>query len=264
MLIRPLDISLFKILNQTTMKPLRFSGLLFTTVFSLFFTSCGGGSSEKTAATDSTKVDTAVAAVAPPSTIVTTPEYMAIVVHKVASYAKWLPAYESDDSVRLANGIHNYVIGRGMKDTNTVLVALRITDTAKAYAFMKDPRLKAAMKKGGVTSVLSTSVTLAVWQDTATLAPGTLRARTTYTVKDWDVWLKNFEDGKQERMDNGIVARVVGHDATDNHKISLVTAVVDTAKAFAYYKSDKLKARFAAGGATTPPDRWLFTIVKRY
>ena len=246
------------------MKQLRFSGLLFTTFFSLLLTSCGGGSGEKAPATDSTKTDTAVAAVAPPSNIITTPEFMGIVIHKVANYAKWLPAYESDDSMRLANGIHNYVIGRGLKDTNTVMVAMKITDTAKASAFMKDPRLKTAMKKGGVTSVVSMSMTLAVWQDTAILPPGTLRAHTTYTVKDWDVWLKNFEDGKQERLDNGIVSRVVGHDAMDNHKISLVTAVTDTAKAFAYYKSDKLKARFVAGGGTTPLNRWLFTIAKRY
>jgi hypothetical protein len=246
------------------MKHLRFCGLLFTTVLGLLFSSCGGGASEKTPATDSTKTDTTVAAVPPPSTIITTPEFMGIVIHKVANYAKWLPAYESDDSMRLANGIHNYVIGRGLKDTNTVMVAMKITDTAKASAFMKDPRLKTAMKKGGVTSVVSMSMTLAVWQDTAMLPPGTPRARTTYTVKDWDVWLKNFEDGKQERMDNGILSRVVGHDAMDNHKISLVTAITDTAKAFAYYKSDKLKARFVAGGATTPPERWLFTIAKRY
>jgi len=246
------------------MKHLRFCGLLFTAAVGLLFTSCSGGSSEKTTTTDSTAADTTVAAVKPPSTIVTTPEFMGIVIHKVANYAKWLPAYESDDSLRLANGIHNYVIGRGLMDTNTVMVAVKITDTAKAFAFMKDSRLKAVMKKSGVTSVVSMSVILAVWQDTAMLPPGTIRARTTYTVKDWDVWLKNFEDGKQERMDNGILSRVVSHDAMDNHKISLVTAVTDTAKAFAYYKSDKLKARFIAGGATTPPARWLFTIAKRY
>jgi len=54
---------------------------------------------------------------------------------------------------------------------------------------------------------------------------------------------KNFEANKQERLDNGIVDRAYGHDADDNKKVSLVTAVTDTAKAFAFYKSDVLKKK---------------------
>jgi len=46
--------------------------------------------------------------------------------------------------------------------------------------------------------------------------------------------------------------------------VSLVTAVLDTAKAFAYYKSDAIKKARAAGGVIGEPKRFLFTIVKRY
>jgi hypothetical protein len=65
-------------------------------------------------------------------------------------------------------------------------------------------------------------------------------------------------------MDNGIVDRVIGHDAGDNKKVILITAVLDTAKAFAYYKSDALKKRREAGGVIGEPQRFLFTIAKRY
>jgi hypothetical protein len=83
-------------------------------------------------------------------------------------------------------------------------------------------------------------------------------------VKDFDAWQKSFEAGKQERLDNAITDRVVGHDVDDNKKVMLVTAVLDTAKAFAYYKSDGLKKRREAGGVIGTPARFLYRIVKRY
>ncbi|MBC7874517.1 MAG: hypothetical protein H7Y01_11000, partial [Ferruginibacter sp.] len=71
-------------------------------------------------------------------------------------------------------------------------------------------------------------------------------------------------EGRQERIDNGITDRVYGHDADDNHKVMLVTALTDTAKAAAYWKSDMLKKRRAASGAIGEPDRFVFRIVQRY
>jgi len=144
-----------------------------------------------------------------------------------------------------------------------VLVALKADDIAKAKAFGKNPALKKVMQKGGITGTPSFSYITTVWQDTAMLDTK-LRSRTMFTVKDLDAWKKSFEEGKQERMDNGIVDRVIGHDADDNKKVSLVTAVLDTAKAFAYYKSDALKKRRAAGGVVGTPSRFLFQVVKRY
>ena len=83
-------------------------------------------------------------------------------------------------------------------------------------------------------------------------------------VKDWDIWLKGFEDGKQERMDNGIVDRVIGHDLDDNKKVHIAIAITDSAKAFAYFKSDALKKRRIAGGVIGEPDRFVYRIVKHY
>lgn len=247
------------------MKQSQFTGLLFCAALSFLLTSCGGHGNEKTTATDSAAADTTTKAPAPAAinTIITTPENMLVVTHKVANYAKWKVAYEGHDSGRLASGIHNYVIGRGLQDSNMVLVALKIDDTAKAKAFVKDPGLKKAMQKGGVVGTPMISFFTATWQDTATI-DSKLRSRTMFTVKDWDAWQKGFDEGKQERIDNGITVRVIGHDLNDNKKVSLVTAITDTAKAFAYYKSDALKKRRAASGVIGEPVRFLFRIVQRY
>jgi hypothetical protein len=245
------------------MKLSRFSNSLFYVGTVLLLSSCGSGGNEKTAATDSTAAADTAAKAQVVNTIVTTPQNVVVITHKVADFAKWFVAYEAHDSARLANGIHNYVIGRGLEDSNTVTVVLRVDDTTKAKAFAKDPGLKAAMQKGGVLGApMMTSVT-ETWQDTAKIESA-LRSRATYTIKDWDAWLKAFEDGKQERMDNGIVDRAVGHSLDDNKKVYVVTVLSDTAKAFAYYKSDALKKRMQASGVTGEPVRFFYRLVKHY
>jgi hypothetical protein len=247
------------------MKQSRFTAMLLCAVMVFFLISCGGSGSEEKASTESTTDTTATtpAVAAPLNTIITTPVTMVIATHKVANYAKWLASYEEHDSARLANGLHKYVIGRGVMDSNMVMVAMKADDITKAKAFAKDPGLKKAMQKGGVTGAPVISFITATWQDTATISAD-IRSRTTFTVKDFDAWVKSFEDGKQERMDNGITDRVISHDADDSKKVSLVTAVLDTAKAFAYYKSDALKKRREAGGVIGTPARFLFRVVKRY
>jgi hypothetical protein len=133
----------------------------------------------------------------------------------------------------------------------------------KAKAFGKSASLKDAMKKVGVTGTPSIKYTIMTFQDTGVISSD-LRSMTTFTVKDWDAWQNGFKEGKQERIDNGIVDRAYGHDADDNKKVTLVTAIMDTAKASAYWKSDMLKKRREASGVIGVPERFIFRVVKRY
>jgi hypothetical protein len=200
---------------------------------------------------------------APASTIVTTPQNMLIVMHKVANYSKWKPSYDGHDTARLSAGIHNYVIGRGAQDSNMIMVALKVDDTAKAKAFGKDPSLKKAMQQGGVVGAPTISLVTMVYQDTSTVSSA-LRASSTMTVKDFDTWEKSLKAGEQERKDNGIMIRAYGHDASDNHKVRIVSALLDSAKAMAYYNSDAIKKRMADAGVVGKADRWFFHIAARY
>ena len=243
------------------MHPQTFIRMLFASL-AIFFTSCNSGGSSTTS-TDTTTTDTNAVTAVPENTIVTTPQNMMIAKHKVKNFAKWKASYDEHDSLRIANGVHSFVIGRGLQDSNTVLVALKVDDMDKAKAFAKDPSLKQAMQKGGVMGTPSFSFVTMTFQDTAAINSD-LRARSTFQVKDWDAWQKSFEESKQERLDNGITVRAYGHDVDDNHKVELVTAITDTAKAFAYYKSDALKQRRAAGGVVGEPNRFLFRVVQRY
>ncbi len=243
----------------------RFLSVTLITAVLFFLSSCNG--SEETANTEKTASDTttseAPAESVVASTIVTTPQSILLVKHKVTNFIKWKASYDAHDSLRLAAGMHNYVIGRSVADSNLVMVAVKADDMAKAKAFAADPSLKAAMQKGGVSGKPTFAFFTATFQDTVSVSTP-LRSLTTFPVKDWDSWQKAFNEGRQERLDNGIKDRVYGHDADNNNKVMLVTALIDTAKAFTYWKSDMLKKRRAASGAIGEPDRFVFNIVQRY
>ncbi|MEO6453538.1 MAG: hypothetical protein ABIN97_05665, partial [Ginsengibacter sp.] len=132
-----------------------------------------------------------------------------------------------------------------------------------AMAFAKDPSLKAAMQKSGIVGAPDIHFYKVVYDDNSPISTD-MRAIQTFTVKDWDTWKKAFEANQQMRLDNGVVGRSYGYDATDNHKVMLVMAMTDTAKANAFMKSDVLKQKREEAGVTGPVDTKMIRIVSRY
>ena len=238
---------------------------IFYASFILVLASCGSNQSNESS--NSTAADSTTApsndSVTAPSTIVNTPQNMMVATHRVANFAKWKASYDSNDSLRLAFGVHSYVIGRGIEDSNMVMVALKLDDLEKGKAFSKDPALKKAMQNGGVVGTPNIQLTTLVFQDTATIGTD-IRSRTTFTVKDFEAWRKVFESHKQTRVDNGLTDRAFGHDVNDDHKVTLVVAVNDTAKARAFWTSDLLKQQRAESGVTSQPQRFVYRVVQRY
>ncbi|KAA2245525.1 hypothetical protein F0L74_06080 [Chitinophaga agrisoli] len=248
------------------MNQLRFTGMFVLASAMSFLISCGGGTGGQQANTDTTGTDTTTtAATTAPvaNTEITTPQNMVVITHKVADYEKWKTAYDAHDSVRLSNQLHNYVIGRGVKDPNMVLVALKADDMEKAKTFAKDPGLKKAMQNGGVTGNPMIGFYTVTFQDTAVIASD-IRVSTRFTVKDWDTWQKAFDVNRKEGLDNGLSVRAYGHDADDNHKVMVVSAITDTAKANAFWQSDMIKKRMEAAGVNSKPERLVFRIAQRY
>ncbi|HET9826816.1 MAG TPA: hypothetical protein VFP87_15860, partial [Chitinophagaceae bacterium] len=138
----------------------------------------------------------------------------------------------------------------------------KVDDKQKAKAFGNSPSLKKAMQQGGVVGAPTMRLVTMVYQDTSTISTD-LRSSTNVTVKDWDKFQKAFDSTRQLNTDNGLVTRAYGHDANDNHKVIIVSAITDTAKARAYWNSDLLKQRRAASGAGQP-QRFIYRLVQRY
>jgi hypothetical protein len=183
--------------------------------------------------------------------------------HKVANFAKWKLAYESHDSARLANGLHNYIVSRGVNDSNMVMVALKMDDANKAKEFTARPDLKTAMQKGGVTGMPSFNFVDVQTLDTTTNAQ-TTRVILTHKVKDWDAWKKEFDSHKQVRIDAGLTDRAVGYSVGDNHTVTVVCAVSDMKKAETFFKSPDLKEKMTKAGVVGPPTVFYYNVVQKY
>lgn len=231
----------------------------------LLLSSCNSGSDKKadenSADTTAGKTDTAAVTAMPapsagPTTIMT-------IKHKVANYAKWKVAYESHDSVRQANGLHNYVIARGVEDPNMVMVALKMDDVDKAKAMAATSEMKDRMKKAGVIGPVAMDYTTAVMNDTTAIQQ-TIRLMVKHKVKDWDAWKKAFDDHKQARVDAGLTDRVLGYTVGDNHSVTIVFAVADMTKAKAFINSKDLKDKMKEGGVEGPPSFFFYRIAQKY
>ena len=243
------------------MKHFRFLLMPLLAAMAIFVTSCGADE-DTTTAEESGDTTAAVAPTTDAVTPAAAPINIMIVRHKVKDYAKWKPSYDAHDSLRLASGIHSFVIGRGVDDPNMVLVATKVDDVEKAKAFGKSDHLKKAMAESGVVG--TPKMVLLSVPFLSSSAGSDLRTMSFFTVKDWDTWKTSFETGKQFRKDNGVEDRAYGYDVDDNHKVVVVGAVLDSAKVRAYHKSDSLKARMKTAGVEGTPERFWYRVVQTY
>lgn len=227
----------------------------------LFLYSCNQ-SDEKKAYTPASDTSTAKKEM-PPAPAAMGPNSVMIIRHKVADYAKWKAGYDSHDSFRVANGLHNYVITRGIDDSSLVMVALRMDDVSKAKTFAASDDLKEKMKKVGVTGPPMIDYLEAVMNDTAAITQ-TIRVMIRSHVKDWDAWKKAYDSHLQKRTEAGLTQRVLAHTAGDTHMVTLVFAVADLDKAKAFTNSQDLKDRMKEAGVDGPPDIYFYKVVQRY
>ncbi len=223
---------------------------------SLFFSSCNG---DETKTDDTTVTDTtAVTKMETPAK----PGNILIIRHKVANFAKWKVAYDSHDSTRLAYGLHNNLVARGIKDSNMVMVVLQMDDTAKAKQFAALPDLKAAMQKGGVVGAPTFRYIDMQFRDTSNSEP--TRVIVTHKVKDWDAWKKSFDSHKQTRVDAGLTDRAIGYAAGDPTTVTVAFIIHDMQKAEAFMASKDLKDKMAEAGVVGPPDIFFYKVVQQY
>ena len=218
---------------------------------------CNNGD-QKTAATDSTSIKDSSAV---KTETAVKPVYTMLILHKVKNFAKWRAAYDAGDSARVANGLHNFVIGRGAEDSSMVLVALTVDDTTKAKQFGESADLKATMQKAGVvgTPQVRLNEMFRLVTDTASN-----RVVVMHKVKDFDTWKKVFDSHKQTRTDAGLTDRSYGYSTSDHNMVSVVFTVNDMAKAKAFMDSKDLKDKMTEAGVIGKPDVFAYHVVQQY
>ena len=249
------------------MKQARFLATSFAASILMLLSSCNSGDDKKTeetttnTATETTTAPEKVPETTPPPKL----SNVMVMQFKVADFAKWQSKYESKerDSIRRASGLSNYLVGRGSDDANKVIVFLRMEDASKAKALTASQGMKDRMKEAGVTGTPSFIYMEVVMDDNSPIEQ-TNRLLMLETVKDWDAWKKEFDQNKQLRVDGGLIDRGIGHAVDDNHKVSVVFAVTDKAKAKAFLQSKDLKDKMEKAGVEGKPVAFYYNIVKMY
>jgi hypothetical protein len=186
-----------------------------------------------------------------------------IIQHKVSNFVTWIKNYEAHDSIRQVHGLHNYILGRATKDTNIVIVILKMDDVAKAKELMNSPELKSRMQNAGVIGVPSFNYLEVIFNDTTALQV-TERLMITHQVKDWIAWKKSFDDHKAARMSAGLLDRGLAYSVDDAHFVGIVLAVTDFKKANEFQNSPALKARMQEAGVEGVPTFLYYNVVKKY
>jgi hypothetical protein len=74
----------------------------------------------------------------------------AFVHHRVKDYDAWRRVYDEVADMQKAGGVIAESVYRGEKDANTVLVIHKFGSMSKAHSFFDNPKLREAMKRGGV------------------------------------------------------------------------------------------------------------------
>jgi quinol monooxygenase YgiN len=230
--------------------------VMLASVMMLFILSCNNAEEKK----DEPKAADTTATTETPAPKPFEPFKIMVVQHQVKSYAKFLEVYKGHDSMRLANGIHQYVLGRGIPDSNAIVVMTKTDDVAKAKVFGSSADLKAAMQKAGVAGKPTMALMEVVRLEPADI-PQKDRVMVAHHVKDFDAWLKAFDaDGKESRAAHGLIDRGIARGVDDPNMVYIVFAVSDMAKAKARSESPELKKLMEGAGVDSKPVRTMYTI----
>jgi quinol monooxygenase YgiN len=206
------------------------------------------------------KVEEKTAPVEVPAAPEFTPFKVIRIMHTVADYDKWRPAYDAHDSIRKSYGITHFHIGRDASNPNLVYIIDKIEDVKKAKDFAALPALKEAMKKGGVTSKPSFSYYEVIRFNDSTFTQKD-RLMVTHKVKDFDAWLKAYDaEGKAKRMEEGLIDRAMSRNLDNPNIVSLTFVVTDMAKAKASISSEAKKKVMMDAGVEGKPEIVFYTL----
>lgn len=181
-----------------------------------------------------------------------------VVKHPVSNYAKFKSVFMASDSMTQANGLHTIGVGRGMEDTNMVVVILKADDIAKAQAFAASPELKTAMDSAAVSGPPTIEFLDVVRNDDSDI-PQMERLMVKHHVKDFGAWLKVYDkEGKDTRAGFGLMDRAICRGIPDSNMVYVVFAVTDMAKAQERGKSEELKKLMEEAGVDSAPEMFAY------
>lgn len=236
--------------NYTNRKYMKNAGKVFFPLLAAFILSCNSNSEKTVTDTSAAKTDTSASTET--AFPVFTPFDVLEITHSVKSYANWKPAFDDDAAFRTQAGFSTMVLSRNMDDSNNVMIILRADDITKAKPFVANPRLKDIMTKGGVSSkpAFGEYKLLRFNPD----AKSDKWVIITHKVKDFDAWLKVFDnEGPAARANEGLFDAILARGIDDPNLVQIIFDIQDKAKATAAITSEAKKKLMISAGVEGKP-----------
>jgi hypothetical protein len=225
--------------------------LLFTAITTGILFSCNVDDRQPPKEEAAQATDTATTMKAAPEPAFT-PFDIAEISHTVKDYAKWRPFFNTDSVNRKANGMKDIVVGRDIDNANKVVIALEVSDVKQAKDFGAGPKLKDVMDKAGVTSKPDMQ-----FYHVIRFNPEAKEKKwvlVTHRVKDFDAWLKVFDnEGTAIRAAEGLYDVLLARGIDDPNVVHLVFDIKDMAKAKASILSEEKKKLMTDAGVDGTP-----------
>jgi len=230
---------------------------LLALCFSAVLFSCNENAAKKED-TSATVGDSATSIAVPPPAAAFVPFDVMEISHTVKDYDKWRPLFNTDSTSRRASGLEDIVVGRNVDNPNNILIALKTSDVQKGKDFGADPRLKAVMTKAGVVSKPEIQFFHVIRFNPD--AKEKQWVRVTHRVKDFEAWLKVFDnEGTANRASQGLIDVALGRGIENPDIVTLVFDVKDMQQAKASIFSEEKKKLMSGAGVVGKPKIEFYT-----
>jgi hypothetical protein len=224
---------------------------LVTISIACMLLSCNDGNKDKAKEEIVPEKDTATT-MKMPAEPVFKPFDMVQISHSVKDYDKWRPIFNTDSTARQESGLKDIVVGRGIDKANNVFIALEVSDVQKAKDFAGNPRLKEVMQKAGVVSKPDVQFFHVIRFNTE--ANEKQWVLVTHRVKDFDAWLKVFDnEGTANRSGQGLIDVLIARGIDDPNLVQVVFDIKDMVKAKASIFSEEKKKIMSEAGVEGVP-----------
>ena len=170
---------------------------------------------------------------------------------EVRDFEVWKPLFLKDSLMRRQHGIETIVISSKAGHPLQLMTVSMVKDVKQAQDFIKDPSFLKRTGERGVTNVRSE------YYEVMRFNPDAQEPRwliMDFKVKDYEVWLKDFDKGQTLRSDAGLVDVLIARDINHPLKIQVVLDMKDINKAKALMTSEILKERMKNAGVIGKPN----------
>lgn len=185
---------------------------------------------------------------------------MLVILHYVKDFHKWKAFFDAHDSLLQGEGLHGFAIGRGLEDSNQVLVALRMDNAQVAREYVEGPGIFTIVERGGNRPDIDFGRLVMLDRSTDTSLD---RVMLRHQVDDWNRWRRHFDSTQPQRLNAGLKDRIISRNLDDSNNVTVVFTIAEPGKAKAFLNSNELKQSLDASGVSGRPRLFRYRVVDR-